>query len=372
MKLLFSVCGIGLGHATRSYAILKHLRGHFHRIKLVTYGDGVPFFEKFGEKPVDVKGYSYKGQFSFSVLYHVLEALRDPTKFPRFYENFKKVADEFKPDVIYADSDPNSVFYGSKRGIPVLNLTNLVTTVQNFSKIPREYITRDLNLQKLMVSRLVDYMVKNSEMTFVPSFESRFRYIEGVKYTDLIVRKKPSELPSSSKLRSKLDLPEETYYVSIGGSDIERHLFPVLREILPLFEDKFFVIASNYAVKKEIHEKNMRILPFVDNVFEYIKASKGVIAPAGHSIISESIVFKKPMMVVPIINHIEQMVNAALVYYEGFGQALFFKKGINKLLLKVSLSSFFQNIDEYNYNLKNIKLKGNGAEKIADYILKKY
>ena len=103
------------------------------------------------------------------------------------------------------------------------------------------------------------------------------------------------------------------------------------------------MIASNYAVKKPVVKKNMHIFPFIDNALEYIKASKGIVGPAGYSTISEALVYDKPILVIPIRNHIEQLVNSLVLKREGLGISGIFKSKINPTVMKLFMNHFFEN-----------------------------
>lgn len=369
MKVLVSVVGIGLGHATRCEAIVKALQKRRVKVKIVTWGDAYRFLSKRGLEPENTGGYDYKGdEYSFSVMLNILDSFRDPTKLKRDYYKFVKLADSFKPDKILSDTDPNAFFYAHRRNLPNYMISNLNTTMNSYDNIPKELRTRDLMLQNFMIKRLMDHITKRTNRIFVPSFEPKIRYKENIRYTDLIIRKRASELASETQLRKKLGIDREFYLVSIGGAEIEKHLFQVLRKTLPEFKDKYFVVSSNYEVKKPIKEENMTIMPFIPNILEYLKIAKGVIGPAGHSTISESICYNKPIMVIPITNHVEQLANAALLEKEGLGQACFIKQKLNANILKASLEEFFKKEDKIKKKLELYAFKGKGADEIAKVI----
>lgn len=370
MRVLLSVVGIGLGHATRSEAVYKELLKVGAKVKVMTWGPAYDYYKKSKIPAGKIAGYEFKGdQYAFSMFFNTLDVFKDPNKVKREYLLFANQADEFKPDVVISDSDPNALFYARRRKIPNFVISNLITTMDNYEKIPKEFRTRDLMLQNFMLKRLMDYIESRTNRILVPSFESKIRYKENVKYTDLIIRKKPSELPSEKQIREKIGIDREFYFVSIGGSDIEKYLLQILLRTLPKFEDKYFVVSSNYEYKKITEEKNMKIFPFITNALEYMKVAKGIIAPAGHSTISEAICYRKPMLAIPVKNHIEQMVNAALLKKEGFGDACFFGQKANASILKLCIEDFFKKEEKMKIKLDSFKFHGKGAEQIARSVL---
>lgn len=369
-KILMSVVGIGLGHATRSEAVYNHLKNKA-KTKIFSYGEAYKYFKKIKAPSNDFGGYEYKGEnFSFNIMLQILELFKNPKKLKKDYLTFKKHAKDFNPDYIFTDSEPNAFLYALNNEIKNSTLTNLVTTRTHKNTIPRHLNTKEVKLQSVLLGRLMNYMLARGDRFFVPSFESKVEYKHNVTYTDLIVRKKPAELDSAKKLREKTGIDKEFYLVHVGGSGIERFLFHIYEHVLSKFKDKYFVVSSNYATKRIIKKDNMIIYPFIKNTLDYLKIAEGMISPAGHSSISEAIVFKKPTLAVPLRNHIEQLVNASLLQKEKYGQSCFFENKMDLAHFRESVTEFFKNKDDFSKNLKKTRFKGDGAKEIASYILK--
>jgi uncharacterized protein (TIGR00661 family) len=369
-RILVSVCGIGLGHATRCQAIISELlKRKDLEVKVVSYGSGYNFLREQGIECEEFGGFEYKGeQFTFSVLFNILESFRDPTKLRRDYHEFRKIADKFDPDIVLSDTEPNAFFYAYRRAIPNFVLTNLIPAMNNFHLIPRGYITRDILVQRFMIDRLINFMKKRTQRFYVPTFESKVRYMDDVLYTDVIIRKRSDELPSETELKQKLGIDKDFYLVSVGGAEIEKYLFVLLEKILPKFKDKYFIVSSNDVVKKVTEMENMKIFPFLPNALEYVKLCKGIIAPAGHSTISEAIAYKKPVLAVPVRNHIEQLSNAALLAKEGLGSACFLDRKVTVDHIYDCIANFFSGQERLEKNLQKSKIIGNGAAQIAEDI----
>jgi uncharacterized protein (TIGR00661 family) len=320
-KILISVVGIGLGHATRCQAVADALKDAGAEIMITTYGPAYDYFKALKYPVAKFAGQEYGGkEFTFNVMLNIFDFIKDPDKFRKDYYEFREIADKFKPDIILSDSEPNAFFYAYRRNIPSYILSNVISTINNTNLVPAKLKSRAVLLQSFMLKRLIAFMLKRADLFLVPTFESKVKYGERIRYIDLITRKKPNELPSDSELRDKHGIYKEFYYVSIGGSDIEKYIFQFLEKTLPEYKDKYFVISSNYMVKKIVEKENMRIYPFITDVFDFIKLCKGVITTAGHSTLSEAIIYKKPVLAVPVRKHIEQIVNAILIKKEGLGE----------------------------------------------------
>lgn len=372
VKILISVVGIGLGHATRCEAIARALIDAGAEVLMVTHGVAYDYFKKIGLPVEKMKGYEFSGEkFTFNVMLNILGALKEPSKFQKDYIIFRDVADKFKPDIILSDSEPNAFFYAYRRNIPNYILSNVISTINNSGLVPIKLRSRAVILQSFMLRRLINFMLHRADLFLVPTFESRVKYGDKIRYTDLIVRKKPKDMPADSELRDKIGIYKEFYYVSIGGSDIEKYLFNFFEKILPEYKDKYFVISSNYLVKRVTEKGNMKIYPFIEEALDFIKLSKGVITTAGHSTLSEAVVYKKPVLAIPVRKHIEQIVNAMLIKKEGFGEPCFFEEDVTQAKLKQALDSFFKNEETFRKNFEGITFEGRGAEQIARIILEK-
>lgn len=273
---------------------------------------------------------------------------------------------KFKPDMVFSDTDPNAFFYAYRRSIPNFVLTNLISVLNNFHLFPKKYLTRDVLVQQFMIDRLINFMKSRTERFYVPTFEHKVRYIDNVMYTDVIVRKKPSELPSEDELRKSLGIDKDFYYASVGGAEIEKYLFYLIENVLPQFKDKYFVVSSNNVIKKVVEHENVKVFPFIKNALEYLKLSQGIIAPAGHSSISEAVCYKKPMLAVPVRNHIEQITNAALLSKEGYGTSCYLdKRGVPETI-SACMKKFFAEQEHIKSKLESSKINGNGAAQIAE------
>ena len=304
---------------------------------------------------MNVPGMLYaQGNYSFNIF---SEVLLHAVKFATIHSNYLKfcgVLDKIKPDLILTDSEPNAFLYAHRRSIPVIALTNVITTLNYYACLPAIVRNSSLGLQRLMLGQLVRFMRRRASVFVEPSIVSEKMDAGGVIYSDVIAR----ETPEKTK---KANIGKDFFYVSIG-SQYEAELLKYLKLSLPKFKDNYFVIASKTAVKKE-QGRNFEVLPFVENPFPYMKACKGIIAPAGHTIISEALVYKKPILVVPMKNHIEQQVNAHLVEKQGFGVACRSPEQLER-----SMQRFFSGLSGFQGNVNKTDFEGKGAEQVAGIV----
>lgn len=349
-----SNCGIGLGHAVRDKVIYDKLKRKFD-VKILSYGEGYNFLKQNKIKVIKVPGISYtRRNYYLDIFSEILLKLIGFRKIKKGYSKFRQVLNKINPDVVITDSEPNAFLYAYRRNKPTMVITNVITTLNDYEFLSGYVKNKSTVLQKFMLRKFIEFMLKRGTIFIEPSFNFKNKKVDKVHYVNLIVRKLPSQVKAKK-------FGKNFFYISVG-SVFEKVLVRELLKILPKFRDKFFVIASN-TIKKKARKHNYIIFPFQKNPFPYIKACDGIIAPAGHTIISEALVYKKPIFVAPIKNHIEQITNAYLIERQGFGLACYKFEDLQK-----SLEKFFSQINKFKSNLTKSKFKGNGAEQIAKIV----
>ena len=132
--------------------------------------------------------------------------------------------------------------------------------------------------------------------------------------------------------------------------------------IAKYYDEKFIVFGVNVNPKNE----NVKIMPFQNNFLEYLKVSKALISLAGHCTLSEVLVYKKPSLIFPIPNYLEQYQNSYLMND-------YCIKGdmdeIGLIYMRNKLDEFFSKLDKLKVKLKNYNIKNNGATEAAEIIL---
>ena len=355
-SIAISSCGIGFGHASRDKAIYDALKSKF-KTKIYSYGEGFEFLKKNGVDVKNFSGISYKKQiYSLNIFSEVMRNLASLGKIYKGYNDFADELDKDAPNLIITDSEPFAYFYAYKRKIPIIVMTNVLSTAANYPALPKKLKTRGLALQNIALKTYIE-LTNTKRSTFVePSIDKKHPKVINLKYSDLIVRKKPEEV-------KQINSGKEFYYTSVGSAT-EDALIENIKKVLPKFKDKFFVIVAD-KIKKEIHGDNFILLPFLKDPFPYIKGCSGIISPAGYTIISEALVYGKPILAVPVKNHLEQVVNAFLVEKQGFGLACYDAANLEK-----SMREFFSRLPKFEDNIKKAGFKGDGAEDVAKLVSK--
>src|SRR5262249_3146523 len=126
MKILYGVVGEGMGHATRSKAVLAHLVERGHQPKIVVSGRAYEFLEKSFPDVVEIRGLVIKYQDGAmdrdgSIAHNVLAVPGIVAEnVSAYYEEVKA----FRPDAVIADFDSFAYLFGRRHGLPILSIDN--------------------------------------------------------------------------------------------------------------------------------------------------------------------------------------------------------------------------------------------------------
>jgi uncharacterized protein (TIGR00661 family) len=366
MRVLVTVCGIGLGHATRIVAVLNELKKK-GKVKVVASGIAQKYLTEAGYPARNIKSIDFESEsFTFNTFSTLVDNMDLPMNFTRNYFTLSDIIDDFKPDVLLCDSEPTSFVISKMKRVKLAVLTNLFSSMAEAKDIPEYLLNKNSKSQMIIIEKLLNTVMKYSNVVINPSFIKRTSLSEKLKFTGLIVRDKPEDIKSENLLRKRVG--EDFYLVSFGGSSFGNALFDQLSELLTEFSDKKFVISSGFRARSKRKYKNLTIFPFISNYLEHLKMCKGLISTAGYSTLSEAFVYRKPSMIIPIHNHVEQMGNARLFDRLGVANACFLKGPNDLKTLRKELDKFFSDEDKYRKKIETMKVNSNGAAEAVDII----
>ncbi|MFH1211285.1 MAG: glycosyltransferase family protein [archaeon] len=349
MKVLFVVTGVGYGDSIRSHAIINalHRRDPKAKVMVAAYDNSYSYF-KDKYHTVKISGYKLLGMsLKFKVLSFIANNYVLPYTWLSVSFKLKRMIKDFNPDVIVSDFEPAGIILGRLIRKP---------SVVIFSYDPilfrdLRHKNNKLRLEALYFERLYDF----ADVVVIPSLVGK-RECRDYCYVNPIVITQPSELPSNKVLMRKLGLKRPPILVMLGGSSFGVNLARRLMRVVKNFDEDFIIFGSHVKLPKR---KNVKHFPFKSNFVEYLKVCKGVITLGGNLTLSECLVYRKPMMVFPIKNHVEQAVNTHAL--KGVAVVKYDLKGLRR-----SLESFLRNIDSLRRKMP--KVKDDGADEVVQII----
>lgn len=357
MKYLFVITGIGFGHIMREEAIIRELlkRDQDAEIKVATYGLALNYFKKrfplteiIGQKFPDTKAEVDATKVIFSNLFYPFQ----------YFNNIKKIKqliESFKPDIVISDAEPEGIVAAKKTNTKSVYVYNLDLKQVKFGQ--------DFGLYIFIIKKAVSYSHKNSSQTIIPVLTQPARKENNLNYVNPIIRDLPQTLPLETRLMKEFGFNKAPILVTIGGARFGLRLVKNIINIARYFDESFIIFGVNVKAKSD----NVTILPFQPNFLEYLKISKGLISLAGHCTLSEVLVYKKPSLIFPIPNYLEQYQNINLM------KDYCIKGDMDKLgliYLRNKIEEFMNNQVVLQNKLKEYKVTANGASESANIILR--
>jgi UDP:flavonoid glycosyltransferase YjiC (YdhE family) len=326
-------CGIGLGHITRTDPIAKELNRRGVQTVFSTYLDGLEYakhhhLRTFEAVPINFKVTS-DGTIDFKMTAATSGFSLGIRRFLRQVIVEIQFMKRFKPDVVLSDSRASSLIAAWLLKVPVVLMLNQF----------RVEIIRRPSSKKLSLFDKVFFLIANLGWVFIrtsiqlvwvrcrviliPDLPAPYtisignlaipkRYAAKVKLIGPIVSRS-NEIQVDKK---KLGFDPQTplIYAAVSGPRIERQaLNRVLMDPLLDLSKKYNVVMSRGQPNGEFAQEisgRFQIYDWIENQDEFIRGCDVVISRAGHGIMMKSMVYGKPMILVPIPDHTEQYGNA--------------------------------------------------------------
>ena len=239
-----------------------------------------------------------------------------------------------RPDIVFSDSRASSLLAARMMRIPVVLMLNQfrVEIVRRPSKRQLSTIDRLFfliaNLGWLFVRTAIQLVWGKAQVILIPDLPAPYtisqgnlaiprRYNRKVRLIGPVVEAEVSSIrDSSQRLRRKLglNLKKPIIYAAVSGPRIEREvLTKILVKALGAAARKYTIVLSKGNPDGSTlprKSKGMLIFDWIQRQDDFVRASDIVVSRAGHGTIMKSIVYGKPMILVPIPDHTEQYTNA--------------------------------------------------------------
>lgn len=375
--------GSGLGHVSRLSLVARELQNEGLKVRFSCFGEGAKYLQQHGFEcdicpAIDV-GWSdgkLSTQKTIMGLPGMMLSFMNQVQF-----EWKNMA-RLKPAVVFDDSRLSAVIAASSLGIPCVTMLNQVRL-----RLPENRWGLISRITEEVGAELLGRTWSKSKELLIPDIPPPSTIcaenVWGISsidkklhYTGFVVPRKEFDDDAISKIRNKLGLDgsRKTFFAQISGPAATRE--GALKKILEASKKEngeftFIVSGGNPVGSTE----PVRIgsswyfewCPIRDELFALADYS---IIRGGHSTIAQSILYGKPMIVIPIENHSEQIGNANKVSELGLGICLRPEDLEPDRLLGVAeeISSdgkFVQNAQE----VASIAKKYNGPENAAKAVI---
>ncbi|MDD3803119.1 MAG: glycosyltransferase family protein [bacterium] len=334
MKILYGIAGHGNGHITRSSYVVRLLESKGHKVKILTYGQGIKYIKNSGEDfdYVDISGFDiyYRDGIvrNYKTFYEFIKKL--PLNSAKQLLIFFKIIYDFKPHIVISDFEPFSQLAAKSIGIPLVDIDNNIAV-----NIVKENPEDASVLEKFYTKGTVNLFVRKAKYHFLLSFAPDYINVdEDKKYKLIIV----PPIIRTEILEAKKIVEDRKFILIYQTSD---SLAERIESLSRKFKDVDFVA---YRVNLK-ESSNLKVKGFQkDEFIKDLALCSGIITNGGFTLISEAIYLGKPIYSVPISGQYEQRVNGFLVEKCGYGLT-------SKEFSEDRFREFLERVSEFKKNL---------------------
>ena len=345
-----TVCGEGLGHASRMVALAKYLQENGYDIVFASYGKAFDFIKSHGFNNVYVvkrelhldgsKGY-------FSVTRSVWRSKGTPFNLLTNYYLIKRIIKKEGIDILISDS-----FFSSLFSAKSLKKKRYIIINQNIVHDEK----RILKLFGKFVYRLFKKINSYADKVVIPDFfppnhicEYHLKPTDNTVFIGPLIRYDPE----------KYDYSKEIIFCTFGGEPFKVPLYYKLKEIADQNKDLHFVVACGLEKVKNLSSDNFEVHSFIRDVDQYLCRAKATILHGGLTSIHETLCFGKSPLILYDEKHPEQKNNALKIESMNAGRIINPRKSdVNEISEKL-----FEVFKIDNSKFKNKFLKNQNGKK---------
>jgi|SRR3989344_548986 len=342
-RILYGFCGVGMGHFVRNKEIISELSKK-HEILVVCSGEP---YKKLSNEMVNV--YDTKGFelfFKNNKIINLKTLKKNIQKFnQKTFNNLKKIDKivlKFKPQVVISDWETYSSYKARELNLPLISIDNQHYLI--YGKYDTPLIE---SFQKWKAEIILKSLVKEADVYII------------FLYPGCLLQNKKDIYGVNPLIRKELfniNISDNGFFLVYQSTQDYNAISKILRKI-----DKKFII---YGFNKEKVDGNLIFKRFTDSqkFIDDLSSCSGVITNGGFTLISEAMFLGKPLFVVPIVNHFEQVLNALYVRKNKLG---IYSEDFNEKKLKRFVNTSF--------SLKKSKMKSNkDLFKLLDEVIKSF
>ncbi|MEM4334756.1 MAG: glycosyltransferase family protein [Candidatus Caldarchaeum sp.] len=333
MFIHVAVCGIGLGHASRSLVVARELMRRGHGVSFSAYGQAVPYLERMGFSPSRVPGVRYGvGEDGVvSVKKTIKENITLPARFLTQVGAEVVNISETGADCVVSDTRASAVAAAKLMNKPVatiLNQYNLLLETRRHRRAAR------LIEPALQAAQLV---WDSSDVIIVPDLpppdtisEATLNFpqkvVDRVLYVGPLVDQPTSSEPEMMRIRREYGGSEKPLVLInvSGGLEEKRRLVEKFLEIAPRLSSRFSYVLSTAqpGLGESFRVGPIYVSSWVDDLDSLMIAADLVVGRSGLTLITKCMAYGKKMLLIPTPQHGEQTANALKARGLGFAELL--------------------------------------------------
>ncbi len=326
-KILYGVCGEGMGHAVRSRVVIKHLLKKGREVVIVAAERGYKFLSGHFHDVFEVEGlYFFYEDNRVRIRKSIRLNLWDSAKKLKSFAKVTTLIRKFKPDIVISDFEPLTALAAKRNSLPLISIDN-----QHIISVGRVD-----NCGFLLESLLAKAVINNYPAKADYYFVTTFFYPKLKKGNATLV----SPILREEILKIKPSVKKHILVYQTSSS------YRQLIDVLLKFKSQRFIV---YGMSESLEKGNVTMKNFSESEFIRDFAScQAIIVNGGFTVLGEALYLKKPVLSVPVKRQFEQKLNAFYIEKLGFGDS-------QKEITEKSLADFLSNLARYRKNLRNFK-----------------
>lgn len=328
VKILYGVCGEGMGHAIRSKILIDSLKND-HDIFIVAGNKSYSYLSKNFDNVEKIVSMSfiYKENKLRPILTMINTIYKMITKVPISLLKVNKIIKKFNPDIIITDADPISHYCAKINKLKTVSIDNVHAMIYRKHNVKfGEFITRFLLFVSIKVGMF------NADKYIIYDFSNKSSTDKKVIFLNPLIQE------NIEKQKSYYGNHILIYQTSIKSTKY-------LRKMLKNINEKFIIYGYN---KNKVYN-NLIFKKFNDDEFyQDLSNAKAVVTNGGFTLISESLYLKKPIFCLPIKHQFEQILNGKFVEKMGIGE-------YHMEFSNEKFNIFLNNINKYKLTLNKYK-----------------
>ncbi|MEM1946051.1 MAG: glycosyltransferase family protein [Candidatus Caldarchaeum sp.] len=382
MRVHIGVCGIGLGHVSRTVLVARELLARGHKLSFSAYGQAVEYLIKHGFNPVVVAsvGYGVGWDGGISVKQTIKENLLLPVKLALQTAAETACINDRDADFVLSDTRASTVLAAKALGRPVatiLNQYNLLLKTNRYRWLAE--MTQHAIQAPTLVWDMSDLIVVPDLPPPLTISEATLNIPEEQKSKTVFVGPLVERLSFSKgevdKIRGEYDAEDRPLVLIVvsGGPFEKKVLVERFLSMADILSDGYsYVLTSANPSSSEMRKiGSLRVYDWIEDLNKLIMAADLVVGRGGLTLISKCIAYGKKMLLIPTPQHGEQLSNsrkaakigvARVVEQNSLDPAMF------ERAVKLALND--EDMDECVRVLKNVAEKCGGASTVAELVEK--
>ena len=303
MRILYGVNGEGLGHATRSRVVARHLINQGHTVKIAASGRAFPYLSQFFDDVEEIWGLEFALQHGEVDLWRTLtkNVHKGYHGVPEDWHRGVETAKRFRPELVVTDFEGFAYLFAKRHRLPVISVGNI------------QMVDRCLHDTTVLTGLRRDYLASRS---FVAAKLSRANhYIITTFFWPPTRKLRTTLVPSLLRDEVLAATSQPGEHLLVYGRISETAVAALKSSGVPAH-----VYGGRDNVTEDERDANLLYRPFANEAFiDDLRTSRGVVASAGYSLMSEAVYLRKPMLALPLKGQFEQQMNSRYLSALGYG-----------------------------------------------------